>query len=212
MTGFRYDPSSLYSPHSDIVIGTMVQKCQYCKALEWSGEPPGLSCSNCKVILDNLACTPDLLSDLLLGQSSQSRHFLHHIRKYNTAFQMTSFGCKKREIEGKYMPTLKVQGKVYHLIGSLLPKADEQAQFLPVYFMGDSVEEARRGGTIASYIRMEIIRPIQTMLHNAHIFIFKTTLQRLQLKASLTTTKSPSVQKPHQESIGGSTMPQKLAR
>jgi hypothetical protein len=69
------------------------------------------------------------------------------------------------------------------LIGSLLPKAGEQAQFLQVYFMGDSAEEARRG-TIVSDTRMEnqIIRPLQTMLHNPHkyISIFKTTLQRLQ--------------------------------
>jgi hypothetical protein len=95
---------------------------------------------------------------------------------------MTSFGCKKREIEGNYIPTFKVQDQMYHLIGSLLHKAGEQAQFLQVYFMGDSAEEARRRGTIASDTRMEIIRPPQTMLHNSqkYISIFKTTLQRLQ--------------------------------
>jgi hypothetical protein len=95
---------------------------------------------------------------------------------------MTSFGCKKREIEGNYMPTFKVKGQVYHLIRSLLPKAGEQAQFLQVYVMGDSAEEVRRRGTIASDTRMEIIRPLQTMLHNWHkyISISKTTLQRLQ--------------------------------
>jgi hypothetical protein len=113
------------------------------------------------------------------------------------------------------MPTFKVQSQVYHLIGPLLPKAGEQAQFLQVYYMGDSDEEARISGTIASDTRMEIIRPLQTMLHNLHkyISIFKTTLQRLQSEASLTTTKSASVQKrPQQESIGVHTMPQKLAR
>jgi hypothetical protein len=95
---------------------------------------------------------------------------------------MTSFGCKKREIEGNYMPTFIVQGYVYHLIGPLLPKAGEQAQFLKMHFMWDSAEEARRRGTIASGTRMETILPFQTMLHNSHkyISIFKTTLQRLQ--------------------------------
>jgi hypothetical protein len=68
MTGFRYDPSSLYYSYPDIVIGAMVQKCQYCKALKWSGEPPGLCCFNGKVVLDDLAYTPDLLSEFLLGQ------------------------------------------------------------------------------------------------------------------------------------------------
>jgi hypothetical protein len=46
-------------------------------------------------------------------------HFLNHTRKYNTAFQMASLVCKKRDIEGNYMPTLKVQSQVYHWIGSL---------------------------------------------------------------------------------------------
>jgi hypothetical protein len=128
---------------------------------KWSREPPVLCCSNGKVVLDDLACTPDLLSDLLLGQSSQSRHFLNHIRKYNTAFQMASFGCKKRDIEGNYMPTFKVQSQMYHWIGSLPPKAGEQTQFLQVYIMWDSAEEDRRRGTIASDTRMEIIRPLQ---------------------------------------------------
>jgi hypothetical protein len=128
-----------------------------------------------------MACTIDL-SDLLLGQSSQSRHFLNHSRKYSIAFQMTIFGCKKREIEGNYMPTFKVQGHVYHLIGSLLPNSGEQTQFLQVYFLGNSAEETRRRGTIASDTRMEIICPLQTMLHNSHksISIFKTRLQTLQ--------------------------------
>jgi hypothetical protein len=50
--------------------------------------------------------------------------------------------------------------------------------------MGDSAEEARRRETIASDTRMEIIRPLQTMLHNSHkyISILKTTLQRLQFQ------------------------------
>jgi hypothetical protein len=48
--------------------------------------------------------------------------------------------------------------------------------------MGDSAEEARRRGNIASDTRIEIIRPLQTMLHisQKYISIFKTTLQRLQ--------------------------------
>jgi hypothetical protein len=143
------------------------------------------------------------------------RHFLQHIRKYNTAFQITSFWCKKREIEGNYMPTFKVQDQVYHLIGSLFPKASEQAQFLQVYFMEDSAEKARRRGTIASDTRMEIIRPLQTMLHNLHKYIstLKQRFRDCSPKASLATTKSSSVQrKPQQESIGVPTMPRNLAR
>jgi hypothetical protein len=119
MTGFRYDPSSLHSSHPNIVIEAMFQKCQYCKALKWSGEPPGFCCCNGKVVLDDLACTPDLLSDLLFGQSSQSRHFLQHIRKYNSEH------CLSED----QMPAFKVQGQVYHLIRSLLPKARSRHSF-----------------------------------------------------------------------------------
>lgn len=53
---------------------------------------------------------------------------------------MTSFGVMNIVRYGNFMPTFKVQGQMYHQIGSLLPVLDEDLQFLQIYFM-DIVEE-----------------------------------------------------------------------
>lgn len=50
---------------------------------------------------------------------------------------MTYFGAKEiREVT--FMYTLKVEGQVYHLIGSLHPPSDHSAQFLQIYFISDA--------------------------------------------------------------------------
>nr|XP_036224337.1 uncharacterized protein LOC118681904 isoform X2 [Bactrocera oleae]XP_036226591.1 uncharacterized protein LOC118682310 isoform X3 [Bactrocera oleae] len=48
--------------------------------------------------------------------------------------KMTSFGAKEIR-EGNFMPTFKVQGQVYHLIGDLLPSVGAQLEFLQIYFV-----------------------------------------------------------------------------
>ncbi len=56
---------------------------------------------------------------------------------------MTSFGANEIREEG-FMPTFKVQGQIYHRIGSLLPGPDQPPKFLQIYFMGNSAEEAQQ--------------------------------------------------------------------
>lgn len=41
--------------------------------------------------------------------------FLKNLRRYNSHFQMTLFGVKEIR-EGNFMPSFKVEGKVYHII------------------------------------------------------------------------------------------------
>lgn len=77
---------------------------------------------------------PEPLKSLLLGEHTHSKHFLDNIRAFNNAFQMTSFGAQQIS-EGPFMPTFKIQGQVYHLIGSLLP--ENQPKFLQIYFISD---------------------------------------------------------------------------
>ena len=59
---------------------------------------------------------------------------------------MTSFGAKQIT-EGPFMPTFKVQGQVYHLIGSLL--ADSEPRFLQIYFVPDHTERETKRPVVA---------------------------------------------------------------
>ena len=49
---------------------------------------------------------------------------------------MTSFGGNIIS-KGNFMPSFKVQGQVYHLVGFLLPEKDEPFQFLQIRFISD---------------------------------------------------------------------------
>lgn len=94
---------------------------------------------------------------------------------------MTSFGVSKQVSEPGFMPTFKVQGQVYHLIGSLQPLPNEEPKFLQVYFMGDSLEQATHRCSYIPGLQIDIVMPLQEMLHtnNALIQCFKTSLDAM---------------------------------
>ena len=62
------------------------------------------------------------------GTDSEGKHFLSNIWKYNCAFQMTSFGCYETTMSG-FNPSFRIQGQVYHLIGTIVPTAGESPKF-----------------------------------------------------------------------------------
>ena len=66
---------------------------------------------------------------------------MNALRSYNSAFQFTSFGANEI-VKGTFMPTFKIQGQVYHLMGSLLPIQNEVPKFLQVYFIVDCLQQA----------------------------------------------------------------------
>lgn len=104
---FQYDCSTDYCLHTSVRIGTMDVVCEYCGALKFSREPPGLCCLSGKVKLPLLTPPPEPLNSLLRGETPESRHFLRNTQKYNSCFQMTSFGADIIEERG-FNPTFKV--------------------------------------------------------------------------------------------------------
>ncbi|GBP12640.1 hypothetical protein EVAR_10293_1 [Eumeta japonica] len=45
LSGLAYDPDIAYGTDSSVVLGSMTYKCQWCNALEWKDETPGMCCS-----------------------------------------------------------------------------------------------------------------------------------------------------------------------
>ena len=116
----------------------MNTSCRYCNALKWPGETPGLCCANGKVSLPLIEEPPEPLRELLRGNTDDSRYLLSHIRHYNNAFQMTSFGSDKVIRNNNFCTSFTAQGQVYHKIGSLLPLNNNDHCFLQIYFMGNT--------------------------------------------------------------------------
>jgi len=64
MSAFTYDKLIDYKNNSHAIIGNMNLKCNYCRALKWSKEPAGFCCLGGKVVLEDIADSPEPLKSL----------------------------------------------------------------------------------------------------------------------------------------------------
>ena len=76
---------------------------------------------------------------------------------------MTSFGAKEIR-EGNFMPTFKVQGQVYHLIGNLLPAESEQPEVLLIYFVSHADHVSLRSN-LNSNLKIDLIDALQKVFN-----------------------------------------------
>ena len=128
LTNFRalnYQPENFVNTTS---VGLLNVECPNCGAIKFSKETEGFCCSKGNVKLDAFQQPPSFLQHLYEGTGSDSNHFLSNIRKYNCAFQMTSFGCNEVCMAG-FNPSFRIQGQVYHLIGNMFTTAGESPKF-----------------------------------------------------------------------------------
>ncbi|UYV78541.1 hypothetical protein LAZ67_16001942 [Cordylochernes scorpioides] len=126
--GFNY--SVEYFKHPLISLGMMDTTCRFCGALRWKDESSGMCCSNGKVRLPLIDLPAEPLRSLLSGENSDSVHFLRNIRKYNSCFQMASFGAENQTHSVTFPTTFSIQGhQVYHRIGSLCHLRTSQVDF-----------------------------------------------------------------------------------
>ena len=84
-------------------------------------------------------------------------------------------------IEDGFMPTFKVLGQVYHLIGNLMPLPEKKAQFLQIYFVDEDERETRLRCDHYPGVKVGVVKQLQHMLHECNTYIkdFKTTLQKV---------------------------------
>ncbi|UYV63072.1 hypothetical protein LAZ67_2003057 [Cordylochernes scorpioides] len=87
-----------------------------------------------------------------------------------------------------YMPTFKVQGQVYHRIGSVLPPHNSdsrqlQPAFLQVFFIGDSSAEVATRHRNFPITKPHIVSILQDMLHrhNPYVHLFKASIEKCLL-------------------------------
>ena len=120
-SAFSFNPALDYASDPLVAIGSMSITCRHCDGMKWTGEAPGICCNRGKVRLTQINAPPEPLRTLLAVNNPNASNFQSNIRRYNSCFNMTSFGTTKEIRESGYMPTFKVQGQVYHQIGSLQP-------------------------------------------------------------------------------------------
>lgn len=77
---FEYDSGVDYGSHSLIAVGKMNNECQYCKALKWKEETPGLCCSGGKISIPTIEEPIEPLKSLFMSETNESRRFLKNIK------------------------------------------------------------------------------------------------------------------------------------
>ncbi|XP_043461172.1 uncharacterized protein LOC122497870 [Leptopilina heterotoma] len=177
-SGFSYDSLINYSEAAN--IGEMNKICNYCQSLKWADEAKGLCCSSGKIVITSLPEPPEPLRSLLNGDLPHSLMFLQQLRAFNSAFQMTSFGASE-VYESGFRPTCRIQGQVYHRMGSLLASSGQSASYLQIYFISDAQEQATRRVSIFNTLDSNLILLIQDLLHEHHTYIrsFKSAVEAM---------------------------------
>ena len=74
-----------------------------------------------------------------------------------------------------FNPSIRIQGQVYHLIGSIVPTEGESPKFAQIYFIDDRESEVATRTAIADGLKPDIIRGVSLLLHenNYYVEVFK---------------------------------------
>lgn len=157
-------------------------KCSKCSALHWiderlagtSKQRPrfGMCCFNGKIDLPNLEDPPPELQFLLTDMSPPSKQFRKNICQYNNALAMTSLGVKiddSLNCEGGGPYVFKIQGKLSHLAGSLLPAEGATPAYAQLYiYDGSDALNYRMNHPANRSLDRATMQTLQDMLHRKH--------------------------------------------
>ena len=109
---------------------------------------------------------PEFLKSLLLQNTPAAKHFRRNILKYNSAFQMTSFGADKNITDFGFLKKYKIKDQCYQLMGSLLPLPKESHKFVQIYLMGDDqAETQQRCANVHDGLGLDTVMKLLEMFH-----------------------------------------------
>jgi hypothetical protein len=131
-----------------------------------------LCCENGKVLLLNLPATLLELEVLLTSKESSAVKFRDQIRMYNSVLAFTSFGAKVDESvtggPGSY--SFRIQGELYHKIGSLHLAEGQRPQFAQLYIHDMEHEHQNRHAVMPSLDPTTLDR-LLTMMYNINPYV-----------------------------------------
>jgi hypothetical protein len=131
-----------------------------------------LCCKNGKVWLPSLPTTPQELEILLTSKESSAVKFRDQIRMYNSMLAFTSFGAKVDEsvTRGLGPYSFRIQGELYHKIGSLCPVEGQRPQFAQLYIHDTKRKHQNRHAVMPS-LDPTTLDQLLTMMYNINPYV-----------------------------------------
>ncbi len=122
--------------------------------------------------MPNLPTTPQELEVLLTSKESNAIKFRDQIRMYNSVLAFTSLGAKVDEsVTGGPGPySFRIQGELYHKIGSLCPAEGQRPQFAQLYIHDTKREHQNRHAVMPSLDPTTLDR-LLTMMYNINPYV-----------------------------------------
>ena len=170
---YRFKEKDIDSNIRSSYLGDLKNKayqCKYCYAYRFRNER-NFCCSQGDIILPKIPEPPEDLKELF-----NEKRFTENIRGYNNILAMASIGCTTPDsVRG---PNFKIQGKVHHKIGSLIPSDEENPKFLQLYFY-DSDEATVLRHKIMPKLDKTILTKLTRIIeeNNSYIKSFKAALE-----------------------------------
>jgi len=127
--------------------GQLDNRCDFCGALYWLPEvnSNGQYTSCCgygKIKIHPIGAPTDYVKDLLLGISPDAKKFYTNPRMVNSqsSFASVTLTSDLLPQSSRGVPYLRIQGQIYHNIGSIYPGPQTSAKFMQCFFHESGVE------------------------------------------------------------------------
>ena len=172
------------APHS---LGDMNVACPHCSAWMWINERISqsslrnpkfqLCCDQGRYTLPSLKPTPTEIRLLLRNADDRAKDFRKYIRGYNSAMSFTSLGVNLDQAvansnHGAF--NFRIQGGIYHRIGSLLPNdTNNRPAFSQIYVHDPEIDfeiELGHRRAIGDHLQEVTLRELQQLMHRINPF------------------------------------------
>ena len=129
--------------NSNKSIGEMSSECKYCGALKFTAERPSQCCCEGKVMLPTFPEPPSTISKLWNDRTGDSKLFRSYARTINNSICFASIRVGERKFPG-YNPCVIFEGKLHHIMGSLIPQSETAPIFAQMYIQDFDLKDSKR--------------------------------------------------------------------
>jgi len=124
-------------------LGEMNVICQHCSARKFKQEKPSLCCNSGKIMPTPFRSPPEEIKKFFFEDSPEGKLFRKMTRPLNNALCFSSVQAKEPEIKG-FNPTVTIQGRVIHRVGSLEARSDDSPVYAQLYTLDSEIQENLR--------------------------------------------------------------------